>query len=1358
MAEVGVALAISAITTAASTGLQYALTKKVKPTPVDRGRLDDIRISAPGFGASLIRGYGTYRVAPIWFWDTDPVHHTTTTPGQSGGKGIGGGGTPPTPETTDHFYTKSLAGAIGDRMIYGGVSRIWFNAELVYNSNNVTGNLTDTSSTRYEAEHGVLAGGANVATGAQYSNGNKVQGIGSGGSVTIHCDVAATGSYELAVAYTAATQKTFNVSVNGGATVDLVCRATGGAGLVGVEVMTVTLTAGANTIAFSNSGASAPDLDSVSIAPALTLDGPGNTDPRGFTGIITPGRLAPSGQDTFWPVADELPAFTTTATEEGAAGDGVYSATLAQWGNVAIRIYSGSEEQLQDPAIIADKGIDNTPAYRGTPYIVLDTLQITAQRPLPNVTVEVQQGVREVIPILTDIYEEVGVPASKLELSQLAGFVIGDTEGFDPGTYAAVTWTGLNNATAGANGAITKTSGTNNAWNSYAHNGASIGAGTDAAFRFVAGTGTFMIGFSLITTPGGSLPNPYAQVPFAVLLNLNSKPSQASKNAIQMSLGGSNNTNDVGVWAPGDVFQVEIRNGRFSAYQNGLLLAGFAIPVPTFPLIPVFAGYAIGGGPASCSFATGANIGSEPIVANGGGLISPTQTEAAELVVDLMTRFQFDLPEVDGKVKAVLRNKDAADITITEDELRAHMRGSERPRAAVTITDRNPIEVPHTVEVNFLNPQYDYHNDTADDPQLIAGPQRGINSISLNLIETRQNMKNLAVLLRHKAKMEAREYKFQTGPKYIKAHKGTRIDIVMNSGNVYKTTVDSMRTALPAGVIDFTAKRHAVDVFNPVASGFNIGLEKPIAANPGNTKGVILDAPLVEPESSATPTEQSLQYVAVCGRGSGFWPGAFILREFPLDSDQFETLTTSDTQATIGQTSGTLPTWTNPDTKDTTSSLVVDFHNDAQCESVTEAELLANSKLNLLAVKNPSTGDVEYVQFQTATLGSAVSPFIKRYTFTNLFRGRNNTISAAPLHTSTDEVVLMNSAVKVMLMSAALLGVSCHYKFVTAGQDVDDAPTITQVWRGFSLKATPPNPIAGTFDTASGGLLTDWFDETQSVPGQDPSFELEIRDGNPGTTTVRGPLTIRPLELQRISSTPPLVKVLSGGFLTSGAYTFIEPGGFNAVWSSDDWNINGLAMLVESQSNFKIAGGFMIEAQTSDLAGTINGLFPSFFGIKTEDVDADPPLFIGWTKAGSVNPDVIVPSGAPIEKIYFMQPGDRFTMQIAPDGTVSFYINYMGASSDPWWVSPVKLQMGLTYRMQFINTPYATGIGASFYTVRVRNTRWLRQMPEFLYTGDMQREDNSGALPSSVHLRVRKKSIHPLGPASDWRYATFTRP
>jgi len=41
------------------------------------------------------------------------------------------------------------------------------------------------------------------------------------------------------------------------------------------------------------------------------------------------------------------------------------------------RIYNGSDDQLPDPRIEAEKGVGNTPAYRGTPYIVFYDFELT---------------------------------------------------------------------------------------------------------------------------------------------------------------------------------------------------------------------------------------------------------------------------------------------------------------------------------------------------------------------------------------------------------------------------------------------------------------------------------------------------------------------------------------------------------------------------------------------------------------------------------------------------------------------------------------------------------------------------------------------------------------------------------------------------------------------------------------------------------------------------------------------------------------------------------------------------------------------------------------------------------------------
>lgn len=1069
-----VALAIT--TLGASTLVQSLFDLKAKkPAPVDRGKQNDIRFSLPGFGEPIVRGWGTFRVAPTWFWHTPIVHTTRTTPGQSGGKGSS---TPPTPDTVDHIYTTSLAGAIHDGLIYKGASRIWFNADLVYNANFAT-NFANTDATRYEAEHGVLAGGASVAAQLECSGENKVTSIGSGGSVTIHCDVATTGNYEVAVFYTSTSLRTYKVSVNGGANADLVCTSSGGASLVAVEMITLTLTAGANTIAFSNSGAAAPDLDCIDITPALVFT-PEGEDRRSFTGLITPGHRAPSDPDIQWATANEIPTFSDSAG--GVTAGGFYTATLSKWGNAQIRIYPGSETQQPDSLIIADKGADNAPAYRGTAYMVIEGLQIP-NGSLPNVTVELNQGVRECATIVQDVYEAVGVARADVDVSALAGLVIGDSTGFDPGTYAGITWTGLSNATQGTNGAITKTSGATNTWNAFAQSGASIGAGTDASIRFTAQAGTFMIGFAKTATPGSALPHPYDQVPFAVILNLNSNPGQELKNSIQMSLGGFNDSSDVGTWAVGDGIQVEIRNGRFGAYQNGLLLTGFSAPVPSFPLIPIFVGYATGGGCSAASFATGANIGSEPIVANGGALVSPQQQEASELIIDLQTRFQFDLPEVDGKIKAVLR-AGAVEVTITEEELRARRNTDAIPDGPVRITSVNPLELPFKVEVNYLDPQLDFHNNMQSDRRLIAGPQKNVVPISLAMVETADNMHSLAALLRHQAEMESRKFEFTTGPKYMKLHQGAILSLVLLNAT-HTVRVTGMKFDLPAGLCEFSGVRQAASLYLASGAGSaGSGVETSIVPIPGATKGLFIDAPLVEPENTGDQV-QAFLYVAMAGRGSGSWPGGFINREFPANSGNYEQLTSSDKAATVGKAASTLATVSDPTVLDTTGSLMVDLYY-GELESVTLAELNANPKLNLLWLAKP-TGEGEYIQFKDATPGVAVAPFIRRYTLTNFLRGRYHTEGNVSIHTSSDDVVLMNSAIKVIPMSSAHIGVAVNYKFITVGQDPDDAPAISNTWRGMSLKEPQPTNVVITKDANS-----DWLIQAGIRQGAPDTMSVEI--------------------------------------------------------------------------------------------------------------------------------------------------------------------------------------------------------------------------------------------------------------------------
>src|SRR6185369_14773881 len=376
----------------------------------------------------------------------------------------------------------------------------------------------------------------------------------------------------------------------------------------------------------------------------------------------------------------------------------------------------------------------------------------------------------------------------------------------------------------------------------------------------------------------------------------------------------------------------------------------------------------------------------------------------------------------------------------------------------------------------------------------------------------------------------------------------------------------------------------------------------------------------------------------------------------------------------IGVTVGTLASIADPTVVDTTSTLTVNFYDDVPLESVTEAELVANPKLNLLAVKNPITGDVEYLQFKTATAGVAAAPYRSRFVLTNLLRGRYETISAIAGHSSTDEVVLMSNAVKVIVMSTALIGVSCNYKFLTIGQGPDVIPDTVFTWRGFSLKATPPTSIEGVFDKAEGGLSQEWVDQSARPADANDAYEWVSRSvASGGGSILRGPLTIRPIDAARISNTPPLEAVTTGiSPLPGSAYTFVSPGGFDSTYTTAQW-ASGLRVLVASPSAVNLRASNALEFQVAaDFDGITHQLPKTAMGIESTTSDD----LAAWIMVDGLTAIPFLASG---DRVYAVSPGDRLAVYIHPDGTVAYYINYMGALSDPWFVSPVKLDLSNQY-------------------------------------------------------------------------------
>ena len=99
------------------------------------------------------------------------------------------------------------------------------------------------------------------------SGGSKVRFIGNSASnyeIINNVNVSTAGTHQLTITYEVSGTRTFDLSVNGGATIAVDCTGTD-FNSPATTTVNVTLNAGNNTIKFFNNSAYAPDLDAITV-------------------------------------------------------------------------------------------------------------------------------------------------------------------------------------------------------------------------------------------------------------------------------------------------------------------------------------------------------------------------------------------------------------------------------------------------------------------------------------------------------------------------------------------------------------------------------------------------------------------------------------------------------------------------------------------------------------------------------------------------------------------------------------------------------------------------------------------------------------------------------------------------------------------------------------------------------------------------------------------------------------------------------------------------------------------------------------------------------------------------------------
>lgn len=671
----------------------------------------------------------------------------------------------------------------------------------------------------------------------------------------------------------------------------------------------------------------------------------------------------------------------------------------------------------------------------------------------------------------------------------------------------------------------------------------------------------------------------------------------------------------------------------------------------------------------------------------------------------------------------------------------------------IRVTKLDETQMPRKVSLGFINPGEDWEPDLQSVQRKVT---LGNKHETLHVQLTMNPDEGRSAAGRRLYKIHVGEpVNFTLHWKYKWLYPGYRIVVNSSAGITYTIRLTSMPGGI--GILDCEGVLLEVSSFNQNMVGSTTTVYNPAHPIPATTLLSAMDIPAYRPEDR----DKFGLYVggAPIATGEQVWGGwALQVRRNNkyIKEEEFAAPAILGRIATVTGTPST-----NPNATDNTTVVTVDLYGtEATLESVTEAEMIAG--VNRICLGDTIAG------YATAT---RVAGYPNRWNLTVFRFGQFDTFESNSSVTTGRNFALLNSAVKfVELDPITDLNVPLFVKAVSLGQSISDVAELEIVATGNSAKARPPTTLSGTFDPTNGGLLLDWILGLEASTEGAEHYELELRSAaGVGASTIRGPIPISPLQLARNTIHPPLeehtgASVMFGCWKSTVHTTFWQdPAG--AIIDFPTYCLENGGFELRSKNDIDPAGGFMIETEIGDNYLPLrigiaewNGYFvigptsPVFWWESVGNIINDPPSEM--TVVAKDNDGVLTHS--PIRAI----KGERLSIVASPDGTVSFYLNFLGASSQPVAIANRKIiDFSKKYRLFFSECSRSPqpAFPGSFRRFEFRKTRFLRQTPEFVYTGDMQRYDNSGSLPATVYARLRQKSLYPFGTPSSWVYGTFVR-
>lgn len=352
------------------------------------------------------------------------------------------------------------------------------------------------------------------------------------------------------------------------------------------------------------------------------------------------------------------------------------------------------------------------------------------------------------------------------------------------------------------------------------------------------------------------------------------------------------------------------------------------------------------------------------------GLFVGNRTQLSEVLRKLEQAYKFDLVEVDGTVKTILRGATPTE-TIDEQYLGATS-GQSDSDEKVVIARAEEEEIPRQIDVVYPSESAGFQTLTQHAIRQYGGTIES-ETIALPVVLTDDEAKSLAVIGVHLAWLQRQGFHFRLPWRYLYLAPGDIVTLPTKIGDMTVRIVEQTMNLL--GPVEFFALEEVPSLYSLVTTGQSGG--------GGGTVVVRLGTDFILVDTVAL-TDEDADYVgfySVAGGGSP-WPGCDIECEAPFvrtlpGNVPTENVAFHDIAAAMGETESNCAAPSDPEKWDEVNTIDVNCRT-GTLSSATEEDVLNGA--NVIVV------DQEIMQFVTATpLGGG------SFRLSKLLRGRRGT-------------------------------------------------------------------------------------------------------------------------------------------------------------------------------------------------------------------------------------------------------------------------------------------------------------------------------------------------------------------------------